>query len=331
MDIEKPSPAVPVAPPDPRGFWRDLAFVHAANALVAFLFAASGPLAIILATGTKGGLSEADLASWVFGSLAINGVVSIGYSLVYRQPLAFFWTIPGTILVGSALDHLTFPQVIGAYIATGLLMLALGVTGWVRRAMQAIPMPIVMGMVAGVFLAFGLDWVRAFQADPWIAAAMTAAFLAASAIPPVASRLPPLIVALGAGAFAIHHAGWVAPDLDPADMLAAPRLLPAGALLGGHGRAGGAAGDHRAGGPERPGHRRVDRRGPHAAGRQNCRRLRRHLARGGLHRRRADLSHRPRQRHHLRQRRAPCAIHRRRAGRACSAWASAYLRPWSLG
>jgi len=224
MDIEKPSPAVPVAPPAPRGFWRDLAFVHVANALVGFLFAASGPLAIILATGTKGGLSEADLASWVFGSLAINGVVSIGYSLVYRQPLAFFWTIPGTILVGSALDHLTFPQVIGAYIATGLLMLALGVTGWVRRAMQAIPMPIVMGMVAGVFLAFGLDWVRAFQADPWIAAAMTAAFLAASAIPPVASRLPPLIVALGAGAFAIHHAGWVAPDLDPANMLAAPRL-----------------------------------------------------------------------------------------------------------
>jgi benzoate membrane transport protein len=224
MDIEKANPAVPVAPPAPRGFWRDVGFVHAANALVAFLFAASGPLAIILATGTKGGLSEADLASWVFGSLAINGVVSIGYSLVYRQPLAFFWTIPGTILVGSALEHLTFPQVIGAYIATGLLMLALGVTGWVRRAMQAIPMPIVMGMVAGVFLAFGLDWVRAFQADPWIAAAMTGAFLAASAIPPVASRLPPLIVALGAGAFAIHHAGWIAPELDPANMLAAPRL-----------------------------------------------------------------------------------------------------------
>ena len=181
MAIERPAPAAPDAPPgvDPvaRGFFRDLALVHIANALVAFLFAASGPLAIILAAGTKGGLSEADLASWVFGSLAINGVVSIGYSLAYRQPLAFFWTIPGTILVGSALDHLTFAQVIGAYIATGLLMLALGVTGWVHRAMQAVPMPIVMGMVAGVFLAFGLDWVRAFQADLWIAATMTAAFL----------------------------------------------------------------------------------------------------------------------------------------------------------
>ena len=217
MTAEKSDPA-------PRGFWRDLALVHVANALVGFLFAASGPLAIILATGTKGGLSEADLASWVFGSLAINGVVSIAYSLTYRQPLAFFWTIPGTILVGSALEHLTFPQVIGAYIATGLLMLALGLSGWVRRAMQAVPMPIVMGMVAGVFLAFGLDWVRALRADPWIAAAMTAAFLAVSAIPPLSLRLPPLIVALGAGALAIHYAGWIAPELDPSAMLAAPRL-----------------------------------------------------------------------------------------------------------
>ena len=90
----------PAAAPVARGFFRDLALVHIANALVGFLFAASGPLAIILATGSKGGLSEADLASWVFGSLAINGVVSIAYSLAYRQPLAFFWTIPGTILVG---------------------------------------------------------------------------------------------------------------------------------------------------------------------------------------------------------------------------------------
>jgi benzoate membrane transport protein len=220
MAIEQPAPAAPAA----RGFFRDLALVHIANALVAFLFAASGPLAIILATGSKGGLSEADLASWVFGSLAINGVVSIAYSLAYRQPLAFFWTIPGTILVGSALEHLSFAQVIGAYLATGLLMLALGVTGWVHRAMQAVPMPIVMGMVAGVFLAFGLDWVRAFQADLWIAAIMTAAFLAVSAVPPVAARLPPLIVALGAGALALHYAGWVPPVLDPVGMLAAPRL-----------------------------------------------------------------------------------------------------------
>jgi benzoate membrane transport protein len=40
-------------------FWRDLSLTHLANGLVGFLFAASGPLAIILATAARGGLTEA--------------------------------------------------------------------------------------------------------------------------------------------------------------------------------------------------------------------------------------------------------------------------------
>src|SRR5262249_25573923 len=173
-------------------FWRDLTLAHAANGLVGFLFAASGPLAIVLAAGTEGGLSEADLASLVFGSLVIDGMGRIILSLRYGQPLVFFWTIPGTVLIAPALSHLSFAEVIGAYLVTGLLMTALGLAGWVQGAMQAIPMPVVMGMVAGVFLSFGLDWVRAFQIDLAIAAAMTATYFAVSAIPPLAARRPPL-------------------------------------------------------------------------------------------------------------------------------------------
>jgi benzoate membrane transport protein len=207
------------------GFFRDLTVASIASGLVAFLFAASGPVVVILATGTKGGLSEADLASWLFGAFFINGLISIAFCFAYRQPLAFFWTIPGTVLVGPALGHLTFAEVIGAFIATGVLMLVLGATGWVRRAMQAFPMPIVMGMVAGVFLQFGLDWVRAFQSDPVITATMTAAFLLAGAAPAALSaRLPPLIVALIAGAGVIAANGTFAPGLDQVPLLAEPRL-----------------------------------------------------------------------------------------------------------
>jgi len=197
MALERPAA---VSPP---GLWRDLSATHIGNGAVAFLFAATGPVAVVLATGTKGGLSEADLASWVFGAFFINGIISIVYCLAYRQPLAFFWTIPGTVLVGPALTHLSFPEVIGAFLATGFLMIALGLTGWVRRAMEAIPMPIVMGMVAGVFLSFGLDWVRAFETGFWIAAPMTAVYLLVSVSPAVAARVPPLIAALAVGAFAV--------------------------------------------------------------------------------------------------------------------------------
>jgi benzoate membrane transport protein len=213
----------PAAAPGP-SLRRDISATHAVNGLVGFLFAASGPLAIVLAAGTRGGLSEAEIASWVFGSLALNGAMSVGYSLFYRQPLVFFWTIPGTVLIAPALGHLSFPEVVGAYIATGVLMLTLGALGLVRLAMALVPMPIVMGMVAGVFLQFGLDWVRAFQSDVQIAAAMTAAFMLVSAIPPLASRLPPMLVALAAGAAVIWAAGTFAPGLETAGVIAAPVL-----------------------------------------------------------------------------------------------------------
>ncbi len=205
-------------------FWRDLSATHASNGFVGFLFAATGPVAVILASGTRGGLAEADLASWVFGAFFINGLISILFSFYYRQPLAFFWTIPGTVLVVPALLQYSLPQVVGAYIVTGLLMLLLGLTGWVRRAMEAIPMPIVMGMVAGVFLQFGLEWVRAFQSDVVLAAAMTAVFLLLSLHASVAARFPPLIVALIVGAVVIWHSGAFAPGLGDARFFAAPRF-----------------------------------------------------------------------------------------------------------
>ena len=68
-------------------------------------------------------------------------------------------------------------------------------------------MPIVMGMVAGVFLRFGLDLVRALHQDPAIAGAMVAAWLGLSLWPAAGRRLPPLIGALLAGALAIALLG----------------------------------------------------------------------------------------------------------------------------
>ena len=96
--------------PGPKQFAADFGGIYAANAIAAFLFAASGPVAIILAVGARGGLSESDIASWIFAVFFVNGLISIAFSLLYRQPLVFFWTIPGTVLVGPALTHLSFAE-----------------------------------------------------------------------------------------------------------------------------------------------------------------------------------------------------------------------------
>jgi benzoate membrane transport protein len=169
------------------------------NGLVGFLFAVSGPLAILLAVATKGGLSETDINSWIFAGYGIGGGLSILFSLIYRQPIGMAWTIPGAVLLGPALSHLDFSEIIGAYLITGVLITVMGLTGWIRKGMSVFPMAIVMGMVSGVFLPFCLNIVAAFQDAPWIALSMVAAFVTLHALQSVAKSLPPILGALIVG------------------------------------------------------------------------------------------------------------------------------------
>ncbi|ODS91647.1 MAG: benzoate transporter [Comamonas sp. SCN 65-56] len=220
LSIEAPAQAAPRW----AALRRDVGVTYAVNGLIGFIFAATGPVAVILSVGLRGGLSESDLASWIFGAFFLNGLITLLMSWRYRQPLAFFWTIPGTVLVGPALEHLSFAQVIGAFFATGVLLLLLGISGWVRRAMAAVPMPIVMGMVAGVFLRFGTDLVRALHQDVPIAAPMVVAFLLLSGWPRLGKRLPPMLGALLVGAIAVVLSARFAPQLDASMVLARPHL-----------------------------------------------------------------------------------------------------------
>jgi len=194
-------------PPGLRRIRSDFGLAYFANGLIGFIFSATGPVAIILSVGTRGGLSQAELASWIFGVFFVNGLLTLAMSWRYHMPLGFAWTIPGTVLVGPALQHLNFAEVIGAFYATSALVLLLGASGWVKRLMAALPMPIVMGMVAGVFLRFGLDLVRALHSDAAIAAPMVLTFVLLSALPHWGRRMPPLIGALLVGALAIGLLG----------------------------------------------------------------------------------------------------------------------------
>jgi benzoate membrane transport protein len=218
--IERPAPKLA----GPRRLVHDSGAVYAVNGLIGLIFAATGPVAVILAVGKQGGLSQAELASWIFGVFFLNGILTALACWLYRQPLAFFWTIPGTVLVGPALGHLSLREVVGAFFVTGLLILVLGLSGWVGRAMAAIPMPIVMAMVAGVFLRFGIDLVLALGRDVAIAAPMVVLFVLLTALPSVGRWMPPIIGALIVGAVAVALSGRFQPGPTTARWVAAPVL-----------------------------------------------------------------------------------------------------------
>jgi benzoate membrane transport protein len=128
-------------------------------------------------------------------------------SLIYRQPLGFACSIPGTVLLGPSLQHLSFPEVVGAFFSARVLILALGATGAVRPIMAVIPVPIVMAMVAAVFLRFGTDIVSSTRTDPAVAVPMVVAFLVLAAVPALGRYLPPVPGTLPVGVVAVAPSG----------------------------------------------------------------------------------------------------------------------------
>ncbi len=183
---------------------------HLANAVVAFLFASTGPVALILTIGIAGGLSTETLSSWIFIGFAGGGAITFAMSWLYKQPLAFAWTISGTAIAGQALLKYPFSEIVGAYMVTGAAMILLGLSSGFKAIMRFVPQPIVMAMVAGVFLKFGILAVDAFDKELKIALAALIAWVVFSFWKPVARFLPPVLMALLAAGYMAVEGGQFA-------------------------------------------------------------------------------------------------------------------------
>src|SRR3972149_9788644 len=80
--------------------------------VTAWLFAVTGPFLIYVNAARQGNLSALDLNSWIFGGYFICGLLSVVLSLHYRLPLLGAITIPGGVLVATALSHLSFQEIV---------------------------------------------------------------------------------------------------------------------------------------------------------------------------------------------------------------------------
>src|SRR5699024_5202396 len=91
-----------------RPILRDLITHDIDDRLVPLIYCASGPIEVILAAAAAGNLSPDQSSSWIFGAFLGNGILTLLMTYRYRSPQAYFWTIPGTVLAGDALMHLSF-------------------------------------------------------------------------------------------------------------------------------------------------------------------------------------------------------------------------------
>jgi benzoate membrane transport protein len=190
--------------------------------LVAAIFGCTGPALIVIGATEAGNLSNAQTVSWLFAIYVLGGLISLGLALYYKQPVTGAWSIPGAALVAGALATLGFEQAVGGFVMAGVLVLLLGVSGLIGQVMRWLPMPIVMAMIAGALIRFGVDMVKALQAAPLIVGLAVAAFFVSMRL---TRAVPPVLAALVAGVVAAALLGaFQVAAVDIAFVLPAPTV-----------------------------------------------------------------------------------------------------------
>lgn len=192
--------------------------------VVATIFGCTGPALIIINGANDAGLDPRLTTSWIFGIYAFGGLISLLLGLYYKIPVTGAWSIPGAVLVVGALGSFEFAELVGAFLAAGILVLALGLSGLIRKVAAWLPVPIVMAMIAGALIRFGTGVVDAAVSEPVVVLAAVAGYLLLTryvrAVPGVVGAL-----ALGVAAAAITGAfGSAGTDLT----LSAPQLVAPG-------------------------------------------------------------------------------------------------------
>ncbi len=158
-------------------------------------------LVLVFQAATKSNVDNAHLSSWVLVITIGSGLCSIVMSLWFRQPVIAAWSTPGIVLLSDTLIHYSFSEAIGAYIVAAVAIIILGYSGMFGRIMRLIPQPIVMGMLAGVLINFGLDMFKSFPQSPVMVFLMLVVFFVMRRMGFRAPTIGALVVGLVIAAF----------------------------------------------------------------------------------------------------------------------------------
>jgi benzoate membrane transport protein len=145
---------------------KSLSLSGLAAGFIIVLITYTGPLLIVLQAAQAGQLSEEQTSSWVWAVIVGNGIATILLSLLFRQPITIPYSTAGAALLISSIGLFPFSEVIGAYLICAIGITLLGVSGLFGRLMKLIPQAVVMAVLAGVLLRFGLGIFNALDDNP---------------------------------------------------------------------------------------------------------------------------------------------------------------------
>ena len=184
------------------GFGRFVPALGASLPLVVIFLAVS---TIPLGAAPELGLTPGQLSGWIFATYGIPAVLSVVLAARYRQPLLVTGNVAVIIFVASLGGRMAFSEIVGGVILAGIAVAAVGATGLVRGVARWFPLPIVLGLVAGIVLPFVSGIFDQLAEEPVLVGVTIGAYLLSMRF--LGGRIPPVLSAAVAGVVTAAIAG----------------------------------------------------------------------------------------------------------------------------
>lgn len=175
--------------------------------IITSLLAITGPPAIILEAAAKGDFSTYQTVLWFFAIYVGGGIFGIILPLRYRMPIVGAHSITGVAFLATVTNHFTYPELIGAYLLSGLLMLAAGTLGTFSKLLDYVPKEIISAMLAGMITKYMINFIVSISQFLLVGGGALLVFLFFSK---ENKRIPPMLAAIATGGvllFLSHNMG----------------------------------------------------------------------------------------------------------------------------
>ncbi|ABB16236.1 benzoate/H(+) symporter BenE family transporter [Carboxydothermus hydrogenoformans] len=187
---------------------KNLSFPGLTTGLIGALFSSMGPGLIVMSAAKQGNLPDDIAVSWIFAIFFFAGLATMFVSLYYRVPLVIAYSIPGSVLIGKYLaSGGNIHEAVGVYFSIAVLVIILTATGAIKAVIEHIPIPIMLGMVGGVLLSFGLNAFTSALTTPAVYGIMVIIYFIWYYFKGLSSKIPGVVVSLIVGVLLLKYFG----------------------------------------------------------------------------------------------------------------------------
>ncbi|MEH6732954.1 MULTISPECIES: benzoate/H(+) symporter BenE [Gammaproteobacteria] len=167
-----------------RDLKKDWSLSASVAGFLAVLIAYAGPLVIFFQAAQAAQVSEAMMASWIWGISIGTAIPGIYLSIKYKAPVVTAWSAPGTVLLVTLFPQMSVNEAVAAYIISAIVIFIVGATGYFDKVLKWIPNSIAAGMMAGILFQFGLALFVATDTMPFIIFSMLGCYLLTKRLSP---------------------------------------------------------------------------------------------------------------------------------------------------